>query len=468
MIPGLSIPITIDLQNPYTTRIQLTQNEMAGRRLKFTIVSDGLAVDLTGKTVLLSGKKPDGFVVLLTLIADAPTLGGAYCDVTSQLVATSGDVDLQIRIFSAAATGTATSGTAASLYDTAKSWTANAHAGRWLYISAGTGAGQSRLILSNTATQIIVAEAWDVNPAAGSAYSIVSEVGNSFLFQALVWPSNNIDSAVISSNDFSALQAAIATAAGLSSRVTDVETAIALKAPLASPTFTGSVIVPTPTTAMQAATKKYVDDNMSGVSGWALISEAWTYLSANSVTVPAGAPSRFQKGDYIMLGQTTTKYFIVTSVSNTTVSLTGGSDYVVDNAPITAAYLSRAVNPFGFPSGFNYATVPTGFSSVPTGVTARFSVKGGICSMSVAQAVNGTSNSTAFTVPLPIQAANIAGAQWTAPAMIADNGAVPTTPGLAVVNAASASMSLYRDYAGSNFTASGGKRLAAVFLQYAI
>ena len=274
--------------------------------------------------------------------------------------------------------------------------------------------------------------------------------------------------AIIASTVFSTLQSALATVATYLSRIVALETDILLKAPLASPTFTGSVTVPTPTTAMQAATKKYVDDNMSGVSGWALISEAWAYLSANSVTVPAGATSRFQKGDYIMLGQSTTKYFIVISVSSTTVSLTGGSDYVVDNAPISAAYLSRAVNPFGFPSGFNYAPVPTGFSSVPTGVTARFSVKGGICSLSVAQAVNGTSNSTSFTVPLPIQAANVSGAQWIAPAMIVDNSAVPTTPGLAVVNAASMSISLYKDYAGSNFTASGGKRLAAVFLQYAI
>lgn len=225
MIPGLSIPITIDLQNPYSNSIQLVQNEMAGRRLQFKIVSDGLVVNLTGKTVLLTGKKSDGTVVMIQLTISAATMGEAYCEVTSQLVAAGGNVDLQIQIYSPAVTGTATSATTTSMYDTSKAWTVNEHAGRWLYIGAGTGAGQSRRIVSNTATQIVVSEAWDSNPAAGSAYAIISEVGSSFVFTAIVWPSNNVEAAVVSSNDFSALQAAIATAAGLTGRVGTLETA---------------------------------------------------------------------------------------------------------------------------------------------------------------------------------------------------------------------------------------------------
>lgn len=225
MIPGLSIPITIDLQNPYSNSIQLVQNEMAGRRLQFKIVSDGLVVNLTGKAVLLTGRKFDGTVVMIQLTISAATMGEAYCDVTSQLVAAGGNVDLQIQIYSPAVTGTATSGTTTSMYDTSKAWTVNEHAGRWLYIGAGTGAGLFRRIVSNTATQIVVSEAWDSNPAAGSAYSIISEVGSSFVFTAIVWPSNNVEAAVVSSNDFSALQEAIATAAGLTGRVGALETA---------------------------------------------------------------------------------------------------------------------------------------------------------------------------------------------------------------------------------------------------
>lgn len=274
--------------------------------------------------------------------------------------------------------------------------------------------------------------------------------------------------AIVASTVFSALQSALATVQTYLSRIVALETAVPLKAPLASPTFTGAVVVPVPTAAMHAATKQYVDANAAPVSGWVPIAETWTYASAGSVNVPAGAAARYQKGDYIMLGQSTTKYFVVTAVADTVVSLTGGSDYVVDNATITAVYLSRQSNPFGFPGEFNYNPTSGGFSAVPTGVVARFSIKGGVCSVSIRQANNGTSNSTGFSVTLPVQAANVSGAQWTAPAMVVDNGAVPTTPGLAVINAASSSIALYINYAGTAFTASGGKRVAAVVLQYAI
>lgn len=46
-----------------------------------------------------------------------------------------------------------------------------------------------------------------------------------------------------------------------------VDSANALKAPLASPTFTGTVTVPTPTNGTDAATKAYVDTAISGSSG---------------------------------------------------------------------------------------------------------------------------------------------------------------------------------------------------------
>jgi hypothetical protein len=226
----LSIPITLDLQDAYPRTINLSQNEMAGRRLAFTIVSGSVPVDLTGKTVLLFGKKPDGTGITLQLTLTAPTLGQGYCDITSQVVSSAGNVDLQIRIFTPAATGSATSGTSTSMYDTSKTWTVNAHAGKWLYISSGAGAGQSRLIVSNTATQLVASEAWDVNPAAGSAYSIISEVGNSFVFVGDVKPSVGIDSAVLSSNEFSALIAALATTEGLAARIAALEAELVIPA----------------------------------------------------------------------------------------------------------------------------------------------------------------------------------------------------------------------------------------------
>ena len=50
------------------------------------------------------------------------------------------------------------------------------------------------------------------------------------------------------------------------SQVANLVSDLALKAPLASPTFTGTVTVPTPTNATDAATKGYVDNAVQGLS----------------------------------------------------------------------------------------------------------------------------------------------------------------------------------------------------------
>lgn len=77
--------------------------------------------------------------------------------------------------------GTATSGAATSLTDTGKAFTVNAHAGRALVLLTGTGAGQSRRILSNTATALTVEFAWGTNPAAGTTYAIRDDLGVAIL-----------------------------------------------------------------------------------------------------------------------------------------------------------------------------------------------------------------------------------------------------------------------------------------------
>jgi hypothetical protein len=71
----------------------------------------------------------------------------------------------------------ATSGGNNTLTDTASvGWTTDKFAGYYLYILSGTGYGQYRKILSNTATTgtetITVDSNWDTNPASGSVYII--------------------------------------------------------------------------------------------------------------------------------------------------------------------------------------------------------------------------------------------------------------------------------------------------------
>ena len=69
------------------------------------------------------------------------------------------------------ATGTASAGAATTLTDSSKSWDVNTWANYQVRIVSGTGAGQIRVITSNTATALTV-PAWTTNPDATSQYVI--------------------------------------------------------------------------------------------------------------------------------------------------------------------------------------------------------------------------------------------------------------------------------------------------------
>jgi len=70
------------------------------------------------------------------------------------------------------ATGTATSGSATTIVNSAKNWAVNQWAnGCQVRIVSGTGAGQIRPIVSNTSTAITVS-GWNTNPDSTSVYSI--------------------------------------------------------------------------------------------------------------------------------------------------------------------------------------------------------------------------------------------------------------------------------------------------------
>jgi hypothetical protein len=73
--------------------------------------------------------------------------------------------------------GTATAGGASTLTDGGKTWTVNAYTNCVVTITAGTGAGQTEYIASNTATTLTVTTPWATPPDGTSVYSILqSEV----------------------------------------------------------------------------------------------------------------------------------------------------------------------------------------------------------------------------------------------------------------------------------------------------
>jgi len=80
----------------------------------------------------------------------------------------------EIRISSGFQGGTATSATYNTLTDSAKAFTVNAMVNRVVWITAGTGVGQSRVIASNTATVLtLLWHTWDVTPDATSTFVIL-------------------------------------------------------------------------------------------------------------------------------------------------------------------------------------------------------------------------------------------------------------------------------------------------------
>lgn len=152
-------------------------------------------------------------------------------------------------------------------------------------------------------------------------------------------------------------------------------------------------------TDVQAAIEE-VASEASGIptDGWTAGGETWTYASPTTFTI-AGVDrtTRFTKGTRIKLTQTTNKYFVVVASSfstNTTVTITGGTDYTLANAAITDPYYSYVANPQGYPGVFNYTPTLTGSVSNPTlGASpeqfGEFSVLGNICSVAVRIAVGG-------------------------------------------------------------------------------
>ena len=88
-------------------------------------------------------------------------------------------------------------------------------------------------------------------------------------------------------------------------------------------------------------------------SGWVPATGTWTYSSADSptfvITVPTGATAIYSAGMRIWLTQTTSKYFIITAVADTALTVYGGTDYTLANAAITSPYFSPFKAPFGFP-----------------------------------------------------------------------------------------------------------------------
>ncbi|MBI3994912.1 MAG: hypothetical protein HY349_02920, partial [Nitrospirae bacterium] len=85
--------------------------------------------------------------------------------------------------------GAATAGAATTMTDGAKAWVVNQWTGSMVEIISGTGQGQRRSIVSNTATVLTITPNWTTNPAGGSTYKI-SAWGNTYLYAHSMQPTD--------------------------------------------------------------------------------------------------------------------------------------------------------------------------------------------------------------------------------------------------------------------------------------
>lgn len=169
----------------------------------------------------------------------------------------------------------------------------------------------------------------------------------------------------------------------------------------------------------QQSVKAYVDASGSA-DGWLAITDTLTYASATTFTVSGDQTVKYSKGTRIKLTQTSVKYFVVTNSSHssgtTTVTITGGTDYTLANAAITAPFYSYQVNPQGYPGWFAYTTTyGGGWSADPATTTARFGINGKTCTV----VINSTGPGTGTGTP--------ASKTWTLPIAPLNNTAVMVT-----------------------------------------
>lgn len=125
---------------------------------------------------------------------------------------------------------------------------------------------------------------------------------------------------------------------------------------------------PDTTTPITAEDLNNIENRLE--NGWIPLTGTFTYSSADSptfvITTSVDLTGIVGLGMKIKLTQATTKYFIVTAITNNSITMYGGTDYTLTNSAISNVYYSMLKAPFGFPNTF--FNVKTGYITM----TERF------------------------------------------------------------------------------------------------
>lgn len=199
--------------------------------------------------------------------------------------------------------------------------------------------------------------------------------------------------------------------------------------------------------------------------GWIASSDSFVFASSTTFTIAGvNRTAIYTPGTRIKLTNSTVKYFVVVSSAfstDTTVTVTGGSDYTLANAAITLPSYSYVSNPQGFPGWFNWTPSPTGYTGSPT-VFARFTVLGRLCTAYID--VTGTSNATTLTFTLPIA---VGAGQTDGPILLIsflkDNTVTLNAPGRVALPGSGSTATCSKDMSGTAWSASGTKQILTEF-----
>jgi hypothetical protein len=190
------------------------------------------------------------------------------------------------------------------------------------------------------------------------------------------------------------------------------------------------------------------------LNGWREVKHAWTYASTTTITVPSGAAAIYEVGNRIKLTNSTVKYFVIVGVADTLLTVTGGTDYAMADAAISAIYVSDG-NPPDFPAYFNWnGATGANWQGFTGGLTENtyFWIDGRKFSMRVG--VSGTSNATSLTGTAPVAPAS--GDLYFI--VQATNNTSTKSAGMVLLSGTT--MTAYTSFVEAGWTASGTKRIA--------
>lgn len=170
----------------------------AGLQAHYKILSTSFTVDSAWTTIpdyTSTFNTDTGGIYLLSSLAAAPFYSLQYYDclhdqwqtktTPQSLILAALGTDFSLvnigKYGSAFITSTATAGSARTLTDTVQTMTPNRYANHRIRITSGTGRGQSRRIVCNTATVFIVEKSWDITPDATSIYEVWADYDKIFM-----------------------------------------------------------------------------------------------------------------------------------------------------------------------------------------------------------------------------------------------------------------------------------------------